>query len=189
MKNFSWFWNLIHHRLYLFETAVFRGISLLCFPSRLLDKTTFMKKKYAKYGIADPNKFINYMGINPEFGQSSIWAGIHVGGLLVLLEFGIFNFIQLLVGRPLIGYVWGNGSFFRALFLVVLLIPPGIINYSVLFNDDRYLAYFKKFEAESPSEKRKHTWLAVFTILAIWVFVVGSFVALCTWGATRISSK
>jgi hypothetical protein len=165
-----------------YTTQVIRCLS----PFYWINRIPFVRRYHLSRGIADANVFISEVLNNPEFGTNSIWAGIHAGGLLVLLEFGIFNFIQLFVGQPLIRYVWDSGTSYRVLFLAALCIPPGVLNYFVLFKDDRYLAYFKKFETESPAEKRKHTWLAALTILAIWAFCIGSFAALCHWGAARI---
>lgn len=175
MKSISWYWNLLHYFIYVWYKAAYRFSNYLS-PIRYLLKVPFIKRFYAKHGVSDMNKFADDVVFNnTETGINSIWAGIQMGGLFVLLEYGLFNFIQGIIGKSLIQYVW-ESKIYAIVFMLVLLGFAGLFNYFVLFKEDKYLNYFDEFEKMPKSKKVKYGWSCFITVVLILLFVIISFV-------------
>ncbi len=176
MKKIEWFWNIIHFNVYRFDLKcreLFNNFN----PIYLINKIPAIKRHHAKHGVNDMNKFANSILNNPKIGISSIWSGSFMGGLIVLVEYGIFNIIQGLASLPLIQAIW-NDSLYFIIYLILLLIPTVLINNSFLFRKDKYLNYFKEFELMSKNEKTKYGWVSFFVILLVFSFFIGSFLIL-----------
>ena len=109
--------------------------------------------------------------------MNSVWAGIQMGGLLVIIEYAFFNLYQAIVGQSYIQFIWIE-PLYRYLFCIALIIVPGFINYYVLFKHDRYLIYFKEFRKLSKSKSLKYKYLSVGFVLFIILFLVCSFYVL-----------
>jgi hypothetical protein len=173
-KNIVWYWNLVHYHLFLFLKKAHFLFSYIN-PFRLFYKIPGIKKFYAKHGIKDMNKFVDEVGFNnPVTGINSIWAGMYMGGLLILLEYSIFNFIQAFLGKSLIQYIYRDQEN-KILFLLLLLTFAGLINYFTLFKNDRYLTYFKEFEQMPKQEKKKYPWVSFVVVLLILLIFIGGF--------------
>lgn len=147
------------------------------YPILFLLRNDKIRKQYAKRGVQDPEAAVKYALNNPKTGTNSIIAGIHMGGLLVMFEYSIFNIIQVIVGKYLIQYFFKD-AISVILFLIVFLVPAGIINYFLLFKDDKYLGYFKKFDKSFKGKGSKYGWLSFFIVLSFFLLIVLSFVIL-----------
>jgi hypothetical protein len=177
------FWNYIYYSIYLLEsniTLFFRRI--LNFIFHPLTRVSYLKNSLEKKGSSFEN--IDNVAIralnDPRYGKSITIAGIQMGGLLILIEYTLFNFLQVILNKSLIQHVWED-HLYRWIFLIGLLIIPGIINYIFLWKDDKYLEYFKKIEKEPKSIKHKWFWIS-------FGFVIGTFflIALSFWLVTEL---
>ena len=147
------------------------------YPILLLLRNDKVKKLYAKRGVENPEDVVKNAVNNPKTGTNSIIAGIHMGGLLVMLEYSVFNFTQAIIGKSLIQYFFKDVMSF-VLFLVVFLVPAGIVNYFLLYKKDKYLKYFKKFDKTFKNNSRKYGWKSFFIVMSFYLLVVISFVVL-----------
>src|SRR5690606_31242817 len=102
------------------------------YPVLLLMRNDKVKKMYAKRGVEDPEESVKQAVNDSEFGANSVIAGIHMGVLLVMLELSLFNIIQVIAGKFLIQCFFKDAiSIF--IFLIVFLVPAGVVNYFSLF--------------------------------------------------------
>lgn len=143
---------------------------------RLLRNDT-VKKLYAKRGVENPEDVVKDAVNNSKTGTNSIIAGIHMGALLVMLEYSFFNFTQALIGQFLVQYFFKDVISFL-LFLITFLLPAGISNYFLLYRKDQYLKYFKEFDKAFKNNSRKYAWRSFFIVSSFYLLVVLSFVVL-----------
>jgi len=163
------FWNYIYYSIYLFEsniTLFFRKI--LNFIFHPLTRISYLKNNLEKRGSSfeDIDNVAIRVLNDPRYGKSITIAGIQMGGLLILIEYSLFNFLQVILDKSLIQYVWGD-RIYRWIFLIGLLIIPGIINYILLWKNDKYLEYFKKFEKEPKSIKHRWCWISFGVVIGV----------------------
>jgi len=144
--------------------------NLFNYPILLLLRSDKVRKLYAKRGVENPEEVVKSAVNNPETGANSLIVGIHMGVLLVMLEYSIFNFIQVLIGKYLIQYFFKNIMSF-VFFIITFLLPAGIINYFLLYKKDKYLTYFKKFDKEFKNESCKYAWRSFFIVLLFYCFI------------------
>lgn len=172
-KGFIWQWNLLYFILLRWEN---RAQKVFNYPLFLILKIKFIRNLYAKRGVNNPEDVINNALNNPATGTNSIIAGIHMGILIFMLQYSIFNLVQIFVGKSLIQYFFND---FQAIviFLILFLSPAGILNYFVLFKNDRYLSYFKSFNKFSKSKLKQFSWRSFFVIMSFWILLILSFVA------------
>ncbi|WP_131777620.1 hypothetical protein [Chryseobacterium sp. JAH] len=171
-------WNYVYYAIFNFLKQLYKLLSYID-PFRLIYKIPAIKKFYAKGGIDDMNKFTDDIIFNNKMsGLHSIWAGIQMGGLLVFLEYGLFNILQAILGKSLIQLVWQPGNPYKWIFIIGFLIIPWIINEQLLFKNEKYLKYFEEFDKETKKVKRKWAWISFGIIIGILTFFVLSFVPL-----------
>lgn len=169
-------WNYIHATIFNAFTTIHNFLSIID-PFRLFFNNSFIKKVYAKRGIHNPNEMLDNIVLkNKKTGLYSIWAGIQMGGLLILIEYGLFNILQAILGKSLIQYVWEPGSPYKLIFIIGLLIIPWIINNRLLWKNDKYLKYFAEFDGEPRAVRRKWAGISVAIIIGILGFFILSFV-------------
>ncbi len=168
-------WNYVHYTTFNLYKHSYKIASYLD-PFKLFYKIPAIKKFYAKGGINDMNKFTDEIINDKSSGINSILAGAQTGGLLVFLEYGLFNILQAILGKSLIQYVWGPDNPYKCIFLIGLLIIPWIINNQLLWKNDKYLKYFEEFDKEPKQIRRKWAWISVGIILGILAFFILSFV-------------
>lgn len=170
-------WNYVHYTIFNWYKFIYK-LSNYLDPFRLFYKIPTIKKLYAKKGIEDMNKFIDDVVFNNRVsGWNSIWAGIQMGGLLVLIEYGLFNILQTILRKSLIQYVWESGIY-KVMFIAGLLIIPWVINNKLLWKNDKYLEYFVEFDKEPKEVKKKWYWISFGIIVGILGFFILSFVLL-----------
>ncbi len=99
-----------------------------------------------------------------------------MGGLLILIEYGLFNILQFILGKSLIQYIWEPGHFYKWIFVAALLIIPWILNEKLLFKDDKCLKYFDEFDKYPRPLKFRWTLISLGIILGIIIFFLVSFI-------------
>ena len=174
MEKIIWNWNMVYYFLNKWEVMT---QDIFSYPILLLLRNEKVKKLYAKRGVDNPEDVVRNAVNNPKTGTNSIIAGIHMGGLLVMLEYSIFNFIQVAIGESLIQYFFKD-AVSVVLFLITFLVPAGIVNYFLLFKKDKYLQYFKKFDKAFKKSSAKYGWRSFFIVLSFYLLIVFSFVVL-----------
>ncbi|WET50903.1 hypothetical protein PYS58_07155 [Chryseobacterium indologenes] len=171
-------WNYVHYTIFNFYRIVYKLFSYID-PFRLIYKIPAIKKFYSKRGIEDMNQFTDNIIFNDKVsGLHSIWAGIHMGGLIILIEYGVFNIFQAILGKSLIQFIWEPGSPYKWIFIIGMLVLPCIINEKLLFNNNKYLKYFDEFDKEPKKVRRKWAWISFGIIIGIITFFVLSFILL-----------
>lgn len=171
-------WNYIHYFIYLFEmkfsriitypiTLIFDLIHKIPFIANTLEKKNSSPQEIR----AASENAIN----NRVYGQNIIISGIQMGGLIILIEYGIFNILQTILGKSLIQFIWEPGSPYKWMFIIGMLILPWIINEKLLFNNNKYLKYFDEFDKEPKEVRRKWAWISFGVIIGIITFFILSF--------------
>jgi hypothetical protein len=173
MKNIELYWNIVHYGIYRFDVYLRHLVGYLN-PFKLIHNIKRVKKYYYSQGIDDMNKFRNRVLGNRESGISSIRSGGAMGGLLVFIEYGLFNLIQKITGSNLIEKIWQNSTNF-IIYFIILLVPVILINNYLLFHKNKYLRYFDEFEELSEKKKKLYSWLSFTTIILIILFFIFSF--------------
>ena len=175
IKNMERVWNYVHYNIYLFEvnaskiigypiSLIFNLIYKISFISEGLKKRNSSRQEIR----AARDNAIN----NRRYGQNITIAGIQMGGLLVLLEFSLFNLIQAGIGKSLIQYVWGANNPIKWLFLIGFLLIPYLINNQLLWKNDKYLKYFKEFDKQPKEIRRKWALISFGIIIGFILFFV-----------------
>ncbi|MCW3162627.1 hypothetical protein [Chryseobacterium oryctis] len=174
-------WNYVHYFIYQFEI---KASKIITYPITLIFDLIYkipfivnsLKKKNSspKEIRAASDNAIN----NRTYGQNIVMSGIHMGGLIILIEYGLFNIFQTILGKSLIQFFWEPGSSYKWLFVAILLIAPWILNEKLLFKNNKYLKYFDEFDQESKKVRRKWAWISLGIIIGIFSFFVLSFIPL-----------
>jgi len=162
----------VYYHLYKWEVFTQRFFS---YPFMLLLRNEKVRKIYKQKGVIDPEGEVRNATNNPQSGVNSIISGVHMGGLLVMLQFSIF--IQILHGNYLVQYFFEYGVL-SMLYIFLFLVPPGLFNHFVLFRKDRYLLYFRKFDSLSKRESRIYGWVCFMIISFIYILTILSFYSL-----------
>ena len=115
---------------------------------------------------------------NRVYGQNITNSAIQMGGLIILIEYGLFNIFQAILGKSLIQIFWEPGSSYKWIFIIGLLVLPWIINEKLLFKNNKYLKYFDEFDKEPKKIRHKYVWISLGIILGIITFFVLSFIPL-----------
>lgn len=163
------FLNIIHYKLFVWFIFIHR-ITNYINPIWWFVGIPFVKRFHKKKGIDDFRKLMDEEVFNHKiYGFNITYAGITIGGLLVLIMFSLFNLIQVVIQKPLINIFWQN-FFFRILFVISLGIIPWKICNNFIFNDDKYLKYFQEFEKQSKNWKRNWAYITISVVIGILLF-------------------
>ncbi|WP_370901606.1 hypothetical protein [Chryseobacterium gossypii] len=167
-------WNYVYYTIFNFYKKIYKLLSYID-PFKLVYKIPAVKKFFAKGGIDDMNQFTDEVIFNNKLaGLHSIWAGIQMGGLIILLEYGLFNIFQAIIGKPLIQYIW-ESRLYKWVFIIGLLFIPWGLNEKLLFKSNKYLKYFDEFDEEPKSVRYKWTSISLGIIVGVLVFFISSF--------------
>ena len=171
MNRLFWTWNFVHYTIYEWERYTQK---IFNYPFVKLVSLTPIKKLYAKRGVQDPAREIINATISGKKNPSIIIAGIQMGGLIVMIEYSLFNFLQAYLKTSLIQYVFEN-TLILIVWLLILLLVAGLFNYFVLFKGDKYLDYYKRFNKLDKKAKKKNRWISTFIIFGIIGMLILSF--------------
>jgi hypothetical protein len=174
MNKIEWFWNLVYYILYKLEKKTTYIINI---PIILILKTPIIDRFYKKRGYSDITNHIFNTLNNKKYGLNSTLAGIYMGGLASCFV-GIFyyNFIFFLP-IPMAEFIRGP---YVIITILILFIPPVKFNNLALYNDDKYLKYFKEFDTYD--KKRLIKWsIIAFIFVTLTIFLsFGSLIYLLT---------
>lgn len=165
---------MIYYNVYLADIKMSRLFNYIN-PIFWFNKIPIIKKFFSKHGVDDMDEFANGILNSPKSGSSIIVAEFFMGILLALLDDSILTIIEIIIGRSLILDVTETSSHF-IIFLVILVCPTVLINNKLLFNNDKYLDYFKEFDVMPNKKKLAYGWLTFFAIIFIAVFFVSCFI-------------
>lgn len=174
-------WNYVHYFIFRFEiktTYFFRNILNFIFSP--ITNIKFLKKGLERRNSSfkDIDDIALDLSNNPLHGKSIAFAGIHTGGLIILIEYTLFNILQTILGKTFIQFVWEPGNSYKWIFIIALLAVPWIINERLLFKNNKYLKYFDEFDREPKKIRYKHAWISLGIIVGIITFFVLSFIPL-----------
>jgi hypothetical protein len=135
-------------------------------PFRLIHKLPFQKRRYEELGIDIDQE------VNKAFGDKDGGLSVMVsGGVIVGIVFFLILSLVIILKRTLkIDLTLEMGHF---IFIAVLAIIPC---YFWVFKKDKYLAYFRKYESWSRTERMKYGWISVAFILFVILLFFGSFI-------------
>lgn len=151
---------------------------------RLLDPTTYFLKIPAirkafqkKRGIDDISEYIERSAFrNPETSVTTVWAGIHIGILLMCIEYFCIYLAELFLKKNWIYDALDNDTS-ALIFIFSLLIIETLINYFALFQKKKYLLYFDDFNKIPRNRMRFYCFICLIVYLSLGVLVIYSF----TW--------
>jgi len=118
-----------------------------------------------------------YETANPKWSPVVLQAGIHMGGILGILQMALVQLLVGLLGEDAVASYISNIYLFCFLYLAI----AGIINYALLFKNDKYLDDFAEFE-ELPKQVLLRYKLLSFLFIC---GVIGLFIASLVWGLGR----
>jgi hypothetical protein len=163
------FLNIIHYKLFIWFKFIDKVTNYIN-PFRWFTLIPAVKKFHKKRGIQDFNKLMDEEVFNHKVtGFNITYAGFTIGGLLGLIMFSLFNLLQIILQKPLLPYVWET-MFVRILFVISLCLIPWKICDKLIFNDDKYLGYFKEFEKQSKTWKKKWSLFSLLFIIGVILF-------------------
>lgn len=136
-----------HYKLHLLSNKIN--------PFRLIHKLPFQKRRYEKLGI-DINKEIDIAFGDKSFGLSTMAAGGMLWGFI-----NIFFLTFLLLFNLIVYGTWMH--------VIIVSALSGAVCYFFVFRNDKYIAYFDRYEKWSKAEKRKYGWLTILSILGLFL--------------------
>lgn len=157
--------NILHYFIY---KAYYKSHMLFnkLNPFRQIHRLPFQKRRYKELGIDIDQE------VNKAYGDKDGGLSVMVsGGVIVGIIFFLMLSLVILLKRLLkIDLALAIGHF---IFIAVLAIIPC---YVWVFKNDKYLYYFKKYEAWSWTERMKYGWISLAFILFVIFLFFGSFI-------------
>jgi hypothetical protein len=134
-----------------------------------LYKAPFIKRYFAKkYNTNDMPLDVD------DDGQPIVWAGIHMGIILISIQVILFNIVQVLINKNLNNYIFDNEKL-KFIAIVTFLAISGIINYALVFKDKKYLIYFDDFNKISRTTIMWYCIFSTFGYISLVVLTICSF--------------
>ncbi len=180
LSKFSYFWRIFHYFVFTFLKLFQKGFNRL---SHWYNQLSFIQRQWEKKGIYGKEKIrkqIDFETTNPMSSLISIQAGIHTGGILVILEFALAFVVVALLGENIYNLFFAHIYIFGVLFLI----PPALLNYFLLFRGDRYLEDFDDFEALPQRALSRFKILSVFFVVSVPIL----FFASLLWAVSRYAN-
>lgn len=173
MKKIGWFFNMIFYMLYKFDLKLHMLFNYIN-PFRLIYKIKSIDRFYRKHGVSNMGTLIDNSFSNKVYGISIVRAGGFLFIPILMVEYGCFNFLQLLLDKPLISLIFGN-TFYLIAFLALLVFPAGFLLHRLLYRNDLYLKYFKEFESLRYQTNLKYRLITLGVFLFPLLFLILSF--------------
>ena len=178
MEKISWYWNLIH---FLFFKIDIYAAKVITSPIRWIGNaiinTEPFKKRLEKNG-SSPEEFTKQLrsqNDNPKTSNSIYIAGGVTGSLIGFTIFSLFNLLQIIIDVNYFKYIINNEMYWLVT-IFALTIPPLLFNHSILYKNDKYLQYFKKFNKMSKEQRKRDYWISFIVVFSMVIFILGSFV-------------
>ena len=160
------FWNIIYYFVYRANCKLtynyFKYTGL-----RKLYKTPFIKRRFEKMGIKNPEGELMNIITNPD----GMLGGSFVGGLMnVLLGFFLYGLY--------IRFIYRNNILIseslELLLVIVFFVISFLFSYILLWYKNKCKKYFKEFAKMPRKWKIKWAWISLFVILFPFVFFIWS---------------
>lgn len=167
MKKLTKLWQTLHYSIFMFNK--YTQLNIFGLPFFLLLKNKYIKRIYQRKGIKNPEVIIKKSLTDPE--QSTIiWiADISMCILFILMILSFVNIISSFLGIILFTRI--N----RIMFVLINILPALIINYYLLWKEDKYLIVFKEFDKEPKNIKRKKYIISFLIVIGIIILLIFSF--------------
>ena len=167
MKKLTKLWQTLHYSIFMFNK--YTQLNIFGLPFFLLLKNKYIKRIYQRKGIKNPEVIIKKSLTDPE--QSTIiWiADISMCILFILMILSFVNIISSFLGIILFTRI--N----RIMFVLINILPALIINYYLLWKEDKYLIVFKEFDKEPKNIKRKKYIISFLIVRGIIILLIFSF--------------
>jgi hypothetical protein len=174
------FWNTVHYfayradyKLHMAYYKIDPGALLV----RLVFIIPFIRKAYLRKGVTQEtiDKRVDEAFKRTDYGFSTMYAGILMTGLLIVLCF----VIHLLILEWLINDRGWSPEYKVFVYPVpVYSTLSYAFNHLLLFRKDKYLRYFKEFDKKPREWKVKWAWISFGVILFPFVVLALSLVAM-----------
>ena len=158
-----YFWKALHFSVFAFLKYIQRQFNRIGY---WYNHTKIVRKIWANRGIytdQEIQKAIEKDTTNPRTSLISIQAGIHMGGIFVLIEFTIAYLVLGVLGKGALAHFHEHVFLYGVLFLI----PGGVMNYVLLFKHDRYLRDFEGFEKLPKQALKRLKLLSALFILSV----------------------
>lgn len=152
--------NILHYCIYLVDCKL-HFLSNKINPLLHLYKLPFMKRRFKKLEIENPLEFYNEGFTNKKYGLSIIVSG---GILVVAISFVFISLEEILMN------VFDGDFIIDINHYIFFMITAYLLCYFLVFKEDKYLIYFKKYETWSKTEKRKYVVLSFVFVLGVIIF-------------------
>jgi hypothetical protein len=163
----EWFWNIVYYFIFRFEIFTQKLIS---YPFVYLYNLPFIKNYYTNKNI-DLNKRIEKTIYGRKNSVNSTLAGIQIGFLASSFVGTIFHVLLYIFSIPIsIFYI----TPYAIITCIIFIFPPVKFNDIVLYNNDKYLKYFKEFD------KYDKKWKIKWGILILLFYLITIFLSFYT---------
>lgn len=161
MNKFRYLLNAIHYCFYRFDHKL-HMLSNKLNPLLLLGKIPMVKKKFIEKGTTHLDVY-NKIWTDPRFGFGITIAGSALCVMLFLIILAVYLIINKQFPNP-IAFSWQPFGLCMGLSFSIC--------YYLVFRNNNYIVFFKKFERWSKIEKRKYCLLSfIFTLLSLVLFI------------------
>lgn len=154
--------NIVHYCIYRAENRRYILFNKLN-PFLLLGKIPAVKRKFEEEGTSH-KEVVNKLWTDRRYGFGVMISG----GVLVIIVFLILLAIFDMLSSLLLNQI----SFSWQPFVTCMVFAYIICHFSV-FQNDKYISYFKKFDKKSRQEKRKYGLLSLAFVvgaLVLWIY-------------------
>lgn len=156
--------NIFHYCIYLLDRKL-HLLSNKINPFLLLYKIPYLKRK-AKENGEDLNKVYNETFINKDYGFNIMVAGGITVGVIFLF---LVAFFQTAL------FIFNIENRLKPTGFIILGIISFFICYFLIFKNDKYLIYGKKYEKWTKYNRRINIWLSIlFLVMTVIFFFVST---------------
>lgn len=159
------FWNIIHYFVYRGDYKLHLLFNYIN-PVRWILLIPGIKRFYdeKKINVLEESE---KAFLRPDIGISNMRTGVFMYLIFFFICFGLINYVSGILQTELD---------LKLYHFITLIIITLIVNYFLLFKQNKYLTYFKEFDKMPKEDKKKWAWISFVVILGILLFFIGSFV-------------
>ena len=165
VKKMETLFNILFYCIYKFDYKL-HMLSNRFNPFLLLGKIPAIKRKFEEQGTTHLD-VVNKIWTDKQFGFGIKISG---GGLIIIVFFIIFSICLIsnaILNNPL-NFSWRQQ-------LPLCMIIAFIICYYMVFQNDKYIRYFKRYEKWSKPEKWKNALLSFILVIGTLALFIYSF--------------
>jgi len=167
IKRIELWLNVIHYFIYKVDYklhTLFNKVN----PSILLGKIPAIKRKLEKQGTSPEETMavVDKIWTDRRFGVGIMVSGGGVVIVVFLLFLAVFDMANSLLKYPL-EFSWKP--------FIVLMVIAYTLCYITIFQKDKYLDYFKKFDQWSKQKKRRYGLYSLTFVIGVVILWIYSF--------------